>query len=506
MKELRDKHNSCLALSKSRYFPFYFCIDQEIAKRSEIPLKHHVAKISPRDCKYIISVKGTNNLTNKKTGISKVNKENIVKTICKHVQMVTPKHTKPSLKKGRSSIQIPSPVSDDDEDEYISKILSDDVIEPPKSQIIQKNTSIELNDTNSNSTIIDQINAFLENHVKLDEKHLDNIRDTIRNTNNTQNNNKETEINANSDKDFKEKKEQVILRKPAGLLSKMELQEKLLEGEENKVASALSQLNLSHNNTNESRLEESQKDEAPFLQHDNFLNKGNDSKTTLKEIDEKSISLKPVSSNDNATGLHKSVDQPDRNRSEITKRMESLKAEKILQNDNLTQIIENMIEKMFKEKEREKDKLISSKAESVDLSNSTIQSHQNDSLPEVKAESDDEKNRTTLKHSGIQLSSNGNYFYPINHQHDKAYYDSNKVLKTVQTEGSNYSNSEQPFQNKATNLNETSNNLDKEIELKTPFEKLKHRIKMLDNELEKAEQELKEREAEDHVKEVLLFA
>ena len=419
--------------------------------------------------------------------------------------MVTAKHTKPSLKKGRSAIQTPSPVNDDDEDEYILKTLSDDVIEQPKSQIIQKNTSIESNNTNSNFTIVDKIKTFLENHVKLDEEHLNNIRDTVTNTNNTQNDKGEIKIDTNSDKDSKEKKEQVILRKPAGSLSKKKLQKEFLEGEENKVSSALSQLNWSHNNTNESKLEESQKYGAPFLQDGN---RGNDSKTTVKEIDEKSISLKPVSSNDNATRLHESVDQPDRNRSEITKRMESLKAEKILQNDNLTQIIENMIEQIFKEKEREKDKLISLKAESVDLNSSTTRSHQNDSQPEVKAETDDEGNRTTLKRVGVQLSSSGNDFNPISHQHDqldKAYNDSNKVSPILETEGSNYSNSEQPFQNKATNLNETSNNLDEEIELKTPFEKLKHRIKMLDNELEKAEQELKEHEAEDHVKEVLLF-
>ena len=453
-------------------------------------------------------VKSTNNLTNKKTGISKVNKENIIKTISKHVQIVTAKHTKPSLKKGRSSIQTPSPVNDDDEDEYILKTLSDDVIEQPKFQISQKNTSIESNNTNSNFTIVDKINTFLENHVKLDEEHLNNIRDTVTDTNNTQNDKGEIKINTNSDKDFKEKKEQVILRKPAGSLSKKEFQKELLEGEENKVSSASFQLNWSHNNTIESKLEESQKNGASFLQHDIVLDRGNDSKTAVKEIDEKSISLKPVSNNDNATRLHKSADQPDRNRSEITKRMESLKTEKIQQNDNLTQIIESMIEQIFKEKEREKDKLISLKAESVHLNSSTTRSHQNDSQQEIKAETDDEGNRTTLKRIGIQISSSGNDFDPINHQHDqldKAYNDSNKVSPILETEGSNYSNSEKPFQNKAANLQETSNNLDEEIELKTPFEKLKHRIKMLDNELEKAEQELKEHEAKDHVKEVLLF-
>ena len=130
--------------------------------------------------------------------------------------MVTAKHTKPSLKKGRSAIQTPSPVNDDDEDEYILKTLSDDVIEQPKSQIIQKNTSIESNNTNSNFTIVDKIKTFLENHVKLDEEHLNNIRDTVTNTNNTQNDKGEIKIDTNSDKDSKEKKEQVILRKPAG--------------------------------------------------------------------------------------------------------------------------------------------------------------------------------------------------------------------------------------------------------------------------------------------------
>lgn len=422
--------------------------------------------------------------------------------------MVTPKHAK-ALKKSRSSIQTLSPVNDDDEDEDILKILSDDVVEPPKSQIIQKNTSIESNDRNSQSKIVDKINTFLENHVKLEEKHLNNIRHTVSNTNNTQNNKEEIKINTNSDKDFNEKKEQVIIPRTAGSFTEMELQKKLLDKEEGKVLNVLSQMNLSHSATNESKLEESQKDGAQFLQYDDSLNKGNDSKTIHKETDEKSISLKPLSSNDNATELHRSVNQPDRNRSEITKKLDSLKAEKILQNDSLTQIIENMIEKIFKEKEREKEKLISSKAEHVDLSNSTSLSHLNDSRPEVQAETKDEKNKTTLKHSSIQLSSSGNNLDPINHQRDKAYNDSNKASPTLQTEGSNHTNLELTFQNKTTDLNETSSSLskiDEEVELKTPFEKLKHRIKMLDNELEKAEQELKERGVEDHVTEVLLFA